>query len=62
MGTEPSASEGTAHGSGEPARSSGGEGVVSILAMDERWGREGAGDKQIRAVVEKECKRGVCRR
>ena len=44
MGTEPSASEGTAHGSGEPARSRGGEGVVSILAMEKRWGREGAGN------------------
>jgi hypothetical protein len=45
MGTAPSASEGTAHGSGEPARSRGGEGVVSIVVMDKRLGRDVAGDK-----------------
>jgi hypothetical protein len=30
-GTAPSAREGTAHGSGEPARSGGGEGAVSMM-------------------------------
>jgi hypothetical protein len=47
-GTAPSASEGTAHGSGEPARSSGGEGVVSMVVVavvvEEQWRRAAGGD------------------
>jgi len=42
-GTAPSAREGTAHGSGDPARSRVGEGVVSIAAVDRRGVDVGGG-------------------